>query len=349
MRNITIIPSKYRNVTGGVLIGENIGGIPKYVYIPATDFLRHCIIVGTTGSGKTTTASTIAAQLSSYGAVLIMDWYGEYGNLLSGAQVVKPGRSAPIPIPSDEDDMVSIFEEVLELSSAQAYILQRVIDVYKPRTLSELIEYIEIYPTEAKWVIESKHALLRRVSMLLSKEKMFSIGDYRLFKLLKTHQPLVVDLSGIRNIILKRLAVVALLKAIELVKSAGGISDRVFIVLEESHNVVAMGKSLISRMLSEVRKLGIGIILITQSPSILGHSVIMNCNVRIVHALKSRDDVELMSKSIGLPKELTEVIPRLGTGMALVDSPSITSPELVKVKVHEAVPLTSVITPKSGN
>ncbi|MCD6428339.1 MAG: ATP-binding protein [Desulfurococcales archaeon] len=325
-------------------------GIPKYVCISVNDFLRHCIIVGTTGSGKTTTASTIAAQLSGYGAVLIMDWYGEYGDLLGGAQVVEPGRSMPIPIPSDVDDMVSIFEEVLELSSAQAYILQRVIDAYKPRTLSELVEYIEIYPTEAKWVIESKHALLRRVSMLLNKEKMFSIGDYRLFKLLKTRRPLVVDLSNIRNTVLKRLATVALLKAIELVKSAGGINDKVFIVLEESHNVVTMGKSLISRMLSEVRKLGIGIMLITQSPSILGHSVIMNCNVRIVHALKSRDDIELMTKSMGLSKELAEVIPRLGTGMALVDSPSNIAPELVRIKACEASSLTSVgITPKSRN
>ncbi len=267
-----------------------------------------------------------------------MDWHGEYGNLLSEAQIIEPGRSIPIPIPDDVDDMVSIFEEVLELSSAQAYILQRVIDTYKPRSLSELIECVEIYPTEAKWAVESKHALLRRISMLLSKEKVFSIGDYRLFKLLRRQQLLVVNLSSIRNIILKRLVTVALLKAVELVKSAGRISNNVFIILEESHNVVTMGKSLVARMLSEVRKLGIGIILITQSPSVLGHSVIMNCNVRIVHALKSRDDIELMSKSMGLPKELSEVIPRLRTGVALVDSPTSIAPELVKVRALKGMP-----------
>ena len=124
-------------------MGENINGVPRYIYASANDFLRHCIIVGTTGSGKTTTASTIATQLSKYGAVIIMDWYGEYSSLLSNVEIIEPNSSVPIPIPSDVDDIVTIFEEVLELSSAQAYILQRVVDAYKPRTLSELIEYVE--------------------------------------------------------------------------------------------------------------------------------------------------------------------------------------------------------------
>jgi len=329
---ITLFPSESTRTSSGVALGENILGIPKYIYVPANDFLRHCIVVGTTGSGKTTTASIVASQLSNYGAVIIVDWYGEYGKLLSNAEVVIPNSSIPIPVPGGVDDIVSIFEEVLELSPAQSYILQRVIETYKPRTLAELVDYIETYPTEAKWVIEAKHALLRRISMLVSKEKIFSIDNYRLFQLLRPKRPLIIDISYIRNIVLKRLAALALLKAVEVVKSYNKIGNRVFIVIEESHNVISLGKSLIPRMLSEVRKLGVGIILVTQSPTVLGHAVIMNCNVRIVHSLKSRDDIELISRSVGLPRELAEVVPRLGVGVAVVDSPSLMSPELVRVR-----------------
>ncbi len=45
-----------------------------------------------------------------------------------------------------------------------------------------------------------------------------------------------------------------------------------------------------------------------------------NANVKVVHALKSREDVELIVKSLGLNEDLGTMIPKLNVSEAIVDT-----------------------------
>jgi len=95
--------------------------------------------------------------------------------------------------------------------------------------------------------------------------------------------------------------------------------------------LINMNEGLISRLHAEVRKLGIGLTLVTQSPSLLNQSIITNTNVKIVHALKSREDIELMSRSLGISRDLALTITRLDVGEALIDFTGLPSPLPVRV------------------
>ncbi|MEM4774768.1 MAG: DUF87 domain-containing protein, partial [Sulfolobales archaeon] len=79
-----MIYSTYDNsnqIEDGVLLGRT-STLPRVpVYIKQTDFLRHCLIVGTTGSGKTSLAMKLANELKRYGASAVLDWYGEYSHV----------------------------------------------------------------------------------------------------------------------------------------------------------------------------------------------------------------------------------------------------------------------------
>ena len=303
------------------------------VIIPLRELEKHALIVGATGSGKTTTAATLALKIALRGhKVLILDWYGEYSKLIHKYAITLRPENTIISLPNDIDDLVSILEEVLQLTPPQTYILQKVLEESKNVTsLKELLALIESSETEARWVIESKYALLRKLRPLTS-ASFISIGNPNVINsLFRDSKVVVLDLSKLRNTIVRRLSVIALLKVIEYGMSLATSNERVYIVIEEVHNVLGVGASLLERMISEIRKLGVSLILITQSPSILGYRIITNANVRIVHSLKFRDDIVLMCKSLGVNDECYNMLPRLRTGEALLDYSSLSKPLRVKV------------------
>jgi len=327
--------------SGDVRIGVTIDRPQREVRLRHIDFLRHCIIVGTTGSGKSTTAGIIASQLSKFGIVVILDWYGEFPHIFNRINqqkflLYKASESNKIPIPSKTESIINILEEVLDLTSPQSFILRRVLRSRLTR-LKELLHRVEDFDIPAKWMVESKYALLRKLDTLFSgscvnylgsassKQDLISVFEK------SRKKPIIIDLSIFEEYEVRKFMALLVLRLLEEFKSQHLITDKIFVIIDESHNILAHNKSLVERMMAEVRKLNMGITLVTQSPALLNYRIVSNSNIKIIHALKSRDDVDVIAHSIGGEVIISKVVPRLGVGEAVVDAPSLVSPILAKV------------------
>lgn len=103
-------------------------------------------------------------------------------------------------------------------------------------------------------------------------------------------------------------------------------------VIEEAHNVLAKPSAssegsgnpqqvvadLFSNMLSEIRSLGEGFMIIDQVPTKLIPDVIKNTNYKICHRMTSIDDCEVMAQALALRDDQKGIIPTLEQGNAIV-------------------------------
>lgn len=105
-------------------------------------------------------------------------------------------------------------------------------------------------------------------------------------------------------------------------------------VIEEAHNVLAkpaptaegtgnpqqVVADLFSNMLSEIRSLGEGFMIIDQVPTKLIPDVIKNTNYKICHRMTSIDDCAVMAQALALRKDQEGIIPMLEQGNVVISS-----------------------------
>jgi DNA helicase HerA-like ATPase len=314
---------------GTVVLGITKNFLRLPVVVSVDDVLRHCLIVGSTGSGKTSLAKRLARLLSRHGAVVVLDWYGEYCDVAD--RVIRIGREEPVEIPVEDPlDVVSLLEEVLELTPPQSYLLTKVLR--KTSNVEFLLDLLESYVPEARWEIETKASLLRKLSFLVRYGKLLRIAPPEKLNstLLSRGNCVSIDLSSLRVLELKRLAVLSTLNSIRYIQERKLFDGRVFVIVEEAHNVASRG-DLLARYLAEVRKLNMGLIVITQSPAALGFEAMNNTNIKVVKTLRSAEDIQTIARSMNLSSDRYSLLSRLGFDEAIVDAPSLSEPILVEL------------------
>ena len=103
-------------------------------------------------------------------------------------------------------------------------------------------------------------------------------------------------------------------------------------VIEEAHNVLSRPSAaaegsgnpqqvvadLFSNMLSEIRSLGEGFMIIDQVPTKLIPDVIKNTNYKICHRMTSIDDCSVMAQALALREDQKGIIPTLEQGQAII-------------------------------
>lgn len=103
-------------------------------------------------------------------------------------------------------------------------------------------------------------------------------------------------------------------------------------VIEEAHNVLSKPSAaaegsgnpqqvvadLFSNMLSEIRSLGEGFMIIDQVPTKLIPDVIKNTNYKICHRMTSIDDCDVMAQALALRDDQKGIIPTLEQGNAII-------------------------------
>ncbi|MCS7107261.1 MAG: ATP-binding protein [Acidilobaceae archaeon] len=330
----------------GFSIGEIVDSPePKKLELTHRDLEGHIGIFGSTGSGKSTTLSLIAeGTWRVLGIpVILLDWTGEHSALLRerGVQFVEkdPSRGEiainPLDVRKDLDFLVSVMMKALSLTPPQAYMLMKALEWRNPSALRELEKAIEELAEESKWDREVKRALLRKISMLTRG----SYGAFRETRPLDMRGIVVIRLDRISNVIARKSFALFLLSKLFMERSSQGVEEpKVLVALDEAHNVFGGEESpFVEQLFSECRKYGIMLAISTQSPAQVPNGVLLNTNNKIVHALRSSRDKEIIAETMSLKGDLIEALDKLSPGEAVVQTVSSPEPTLVLVQLsHKA-------------
>ncbi len=112
----------------------------------------------------------------------------------------------------------------------------------------------------------------------------------------------------------------------------------VFVLLEESHRYAPAGTQVVSTnilktILSEGRKFGVGIGLITQRPGKLDQDVLSQCMTQFIMRIVNPIDQQTIASSVeGAGRRLLDELPALTKGQVIVSGVAINTPVLAQVR-----------------
>ncbi len=323
--------SQFTSSSPGLRIGDELYVMDRKTkgpaFIPLDALRRHVCILGTTGSGKTTSAAIICRALAEQGvSVAIIDRTGEYVELLQDLpdrSVLRPGENLTIALfrltdakhlSSQLEDWISILDHFFHvsyycgLSPLQTRVLREVLAEYyhgtkDTLTISALISKLDHYKRRVKdlngW-LESIEAVISRLypltvdlvgSTLDRPYDTFQVGQ--LFGSGLT----IADLSSLPDDRAKNLISQVILKQLyDAIKRSGRSSDlRLVAVVDEAQHLAPHEESYISipeRCAIELRKYGLSLIVCATRPSLISSNIIANSNTLITHMLNNGNDIE---------------------------------------------------------
>lgn len=230
---------------------------------------------------------------------------------------------------------IEILESSLDLTPAQAHILEDAVSIASQRrnsaidTIDAIIEIVQNSPTTARWFTESREALIRKLKPLSAnylKIKWHSLKKVAIAR----NRIYVFDVSEIPNVRVKRIFASLLIRSIALKAQYNSIEKPLIVAVDEANNILSTDNP-ISNLIAEVRKWGIGFVVVTQAPSMLAPMILKNTNTKIIHTIKSSSDVDAILSTIVLRSEYKKVISSLKPGEALISMPEFAEPVLIKI------------------
>jgi hypothetical protein len=116
------------------------------------------------------------------------------------------------------------------------------------------------------------------------------------------------------------------------------------IVIEEAHNFIpergfdrTVSTNILRTIASEGRKFGLGLMVISQRPARIDKNVISQCNTQIILRVTNPNDINAIKRGVeGITAEMVEEIKRLPPGSAMVVSPELERPVIVRVRVRKS-------------
>jgi len=260
--------------------------------IPLTELVRHVVILGPTGSGKTTVAKSIiekALRSAKDIKVIIIDWKGEY--LFPGATIIRKLTIWDVPGDSPREralmatEMIrEISKDVVEVTPSSSLLLLRVLEEeYKrgipttERIISALEKNATLAQKEGKFAESNMYmALIRRLYVLLIDEEREAENEIN-----KMSPVIVFDLSRLPSVYLKILySVYVIWKTYKDFGSFGGADSlKLLLVAEEAQNYVRPRRvdelpSAAERLVYELRAFGVGAVLICPDSELLPPSIL---------------------------------------------------------------------------
>jgi len=366
------IPGDSVYIAEDSLIAETLGFSEEGVYIgllgdtgvkvklnPNTLVQKHVCILAKTGSGKSYTAGVIIEELLERDVpLLIIDPHGEYISMKEPCKfkdnefdveprgyaekiVVYAPPTSPFVDSADRElslDGINLTaEELIELSglrspTAQALLYQALRNL-RNYTISDIIKEVESIRHSGKWTLIG--ALSKIENSGLFKQKPTDLKS-----LLVRGRASLIDLRGVepayQNLIVSRV----ISKLFEFRKK--GEVEPGMIVVEEAHNFAperekTVATNILRTVASEGRKFGLGLMVITQRPARIDKNVISQCNTQIILKVTNLNDINAIKKGIeGVTAEIIEEIKRLSTGTAVVVSPELEVPVIVRIRLRKS-------------
>jgi hypothetical protein len=256
--------------------------------VPIPELMRHVVVVGPTGSGKTSAVKAIitkAMKSLKSPTVVVIDWKGEYSQFLPTATIVRkvpniwdvPGDSPREKALAATELIREMSKDVVEITPASSLLLLRVLtEEYEKgmptteKVIRILERHAEIAQREGKYAESNMYlALVRRLFILLVDEERKAeneIADSRIT---------IYDLGSIPSIHLKTLYANYVLMTLYR-ESTKAKTDglRTIVVAEEAQNYIPSRRpgelpTIAERTVYELRSYGVGVILVCPDPELL--------------------------------------------------------------------------------
>ena len=331
------------------------------VFLPIDSFAAtHLAILASTGSGKSYTASVVIEEMlrpASRAAMFVFDPHGEY-DTLDGmreddhASVFQNGAYTPevnvvtpdeitVAIPDlNYGDLLSFLDDP---SDKMKYLLQQAWRALQRDSNQITVDDItsmcyEIDGQES----DTAGALEWRLNRALDRDLFASAARNDLTDLVAPGQVTVLQLNRLSEDDQQMLAAALLRKLYEARKNAmrgdgDDLDFPLFTLLEEGHRFAPDGSArslpILRTILSEGRKFGFGVGIISQRPSKLDADVLSQCGTQIIMQIQNPNDQQAIKQSVeSAGEDVLDKLPGLTPGQAVVAGDAMNTPVLTRIR-----------------
>jgi len=313
-------------------IGELLRRSDVPVVIARDWFLKHISIMGMTGAGKSNLAKVILDALKSWynDTIIIVDPHGEY----EGEQV----RVDDILGDTKDLDFELVVERAFEIIGK------------KDKDFRYLIEIAYASSTIRNKKLSKVDALLEACndyyvrgassykSIMLEAIKTETIIQTVQGKIIKhdKKKPLVFDLRGVKHEVGE--SVVNIIA--ELVLELGKTGRSIITVIDEvqlycNQRKKSLSKEAIINLISEGRKFGCGVVIMSQRPAKVDKDIISQCNTKFCLQVTNENDIrQVRSSTEYATRDMFREVQKLQCGQALLSSPWLKRPVFVSIREY---------------
>ncbi len=333
----------------------------------------HLAILASTGSGKSYLAGVLLEELMmphNRAAVLVVDPHGEYGTLQEMAnhrEFVDGAYKPTVRIFRPED--IKVRFATLDIGDLR-YLLSNMTDkqyfqLGRAYRMAQK-DFKNGYSTEQflQCVRASADAkphdvaddqddmttsgLVWRINGLKNSKVFSDVENLELKELFRPGQCTVLQLNEVPQreqqviaaVILRRAyqARVNAVKKITVRGDANHIGFPIFCLMEEAHNFAPANADAVSTeqlkiILSEGRKFGVSVGLISQRPGKLDSDVLSQCMTQCIMRITNPIDQERIASSVeSVGRELIRELPSLTKGQVIISGASVNTPVMVRVR-----------------
>jgi hypothetical protein len=324
---------------------------------------QHLCVIASTGSGKSYTVGVLLEELMmprNRAAVLVVDPHGEYVTMGGMANdhrfrdgeyvpVVRVWRKESIKIKITELELGD-FLGMLDLSDKMREFFVRAYRAWrsgKNHKKSDLLREIESLGGNEN-NDSTINAIAWRFQSVMGSGIIDDYQHVRLRELFAPGQLSILDLSGIGEN--DQQLITSVLLRLLFDAREGTVNQRLaegqerylnypaFVVLEEAHryapqNGEAKSKAILKTILSEGRKFGIGVCMVSQRPSKLDSDSLSQCMSQVTMRIINPVDQGQIAASIEtMSRELLDELPSLSKGECIISGVAVNTPVLAKIR-----------------
>ena len=321
------------------------------------EWIKHVLIVGMTGTGKTNLVFHILKEFKRHGKpFLVFDWKTSYRDLLqlpefsdllvfTAARDTAPFRFNPlIPPPGVQPGewlmkLVDVIKHAYFVGAGVEYLLRQGIDWayeqcgYHDKTKTDTPTFNLVNYYVAKQRLTGRMSLWKASAMRVLDSLCFRHGlgpvvnsdltwDYETL----LQRGVILELDALSDVDKAFLTEAIILWLYEYRRNEGGREKfKHALVIEEGHHILSHKKesaegveTIMETSLRQIREFGEAVIVIDQEPTKMSDSIKANTYCKIIFNLGNGKDVEEISRSAALTEEEGGYIDLLRVGQAIV-------------------------------
>lgn len=351
-------PVNKSNLTGVYRLGEVI--YPESTYSPfgltPEDFIKHILITGITGAGKTNLSHLILKQLAgNKQPFIVFDWKRSYRKLrvlpeFKNLKVIRLGETKFKfnPLIPPQKTMPKHWLTMITDIIKHSFFVAHGVEYFFRNGIDSLYESFKVYegnryyPTfkDLERVLKREFVRGREMLWMSSVKRVLSILTFSgmLGDIVDTNEPtdleslldqqVVFEMDNLSTVE-KIFFVEAFLLWIYQHKKEDGKNEihNLTLVIEEAHHILSGKKeyeqgeeTIVESLIRMIREFGVGIIAIDQEPAKLSQSILANTNTKITFTLGNGKDIDTIFKSTSLRPEQRYFIDQLQVGHAIIKS-----------------------------